>query len=109
MEFYASYSRGPKSLATLFNPNINATPIIEYQTHAVIASALNIELGGPAKFPTGKNTDIKICMPKLKFGPLPSEQDIQHALKLNSIAFSLWTVSIVLLPVIWGTLRILKG
>ncbi|MCL1050198.1 cobalamin biosynthesis protein [Shewanella abyssi] len=107
--FTLAIQGGPKSLATLCNPDINATPIIEYQTNAVIASALNIELAGPAKFSTGKSTEQKVSMPKLKYGPLPLDGDIQRALKLNSIAFSLWTVSIVLLPVIWGTLRILNG
>ncbi|PKH57622.1 cobalamin biosynthesis protein CbiB [Shewanella sp. Choline-02u-19] len=107
--FTLAIQGGPRSLATLFNPSINATPIIEYQTHAVIASALNIELGGPAKFPAGKNAETKVSMPKLKYGPLPTGGDIQRALKLNSIAFGLWTVSIILLPVIWGTLRIWQG
>ncbi|MFT5788985.1 MAG: adenosylcobinamide-phosphate synthase [Shewanella sp.] len=107
--FTLAIQGGPKSLATLLNPRINATPIIEYQTSAVIASALNIELAGPAKFSAGKNAEKKVSMPKLKYGPLPTDGDIQRALKLNSIAFSLWTVSIILLPVIWGSLRIFNG
>ncbi|MCL1095722.1 cobalamin biosynthesis protein CobD/CbiB [Shewanella kaireitica] len=107
--FTLAIQGGPKSLAVLLNPKINAAPMVEYQTSAVIASALNVELGGPAKFQCGKNADKKVILPKLKYGRLPEADDIQRALKLNSMAFGLWTFAIILLPAIWGTLRMLNG
>lgn len=107
--FTLAIQGGPKSLAVLLSPKVNAAPIVDYQTCAVIASALNVELGGPAKFQRSKNADEKVILPKLKYGRLPEANDIHRALKLNSIAFSLWTLTIVLLPMIWGTLRVLNS
>ena len=107
--FSLAIQGGPKSLAVLCNPKINATPIVEYQTNAVIACALQVELGGPAKFQSSKSGDAKVALPKLKYGRLPETVDIQRALKLNSMAFGLWVFTLILLPTIWATLRILNG
>ncbi|WP_299802065.1 cobalamin biosynthesis protein [uncultured Shewanella sp.] len=95
---------GPKSLATLLFPKINATPLNEYQTCEVVASALSIELGGPVKF---KQT--RVDMPKITYGDLPDEQSLLRAIKLNSVAFSLWALAIIILPTIWGILRVMQG
>ncbi|ABV86327.1 cobalamin biosynthesis protein [Shewanella pealeana] len=95
---------GPKSLATLFFPKIHATPLNEYQTCEVIACALSIELGGPVKF-----NQTRVDMPKLSYGALPDQQSLLKAIKLNSVAFSLWALAIVILPSIWGLLRVLQG
>ncbi|WOT04363.1 cobalamin biosynthesis protein CobD/CbiB [Shewanella youngdeokensis] len=99
---------GPKSFMALCNPRINATPIVEYQTNAVMACALNIELGGPAKFKTSSSIEQKVSMPKLCYGALPTHHDIQRALSFNSFAFALWTLAIVLLPSIWCLLRMIN-
>ncbi|ACJ30509.1 CobD-like protein [Shewanella piezotolerans WP3] len=107
--FSLALQGGPKSLAVLMNPKVNAPPIVEYQTSAVVACALRIELGGPAKFQSGNDTDKKVTFPKLKYGPLPGHADIQRALKLNSMAFGLWTFAIILLPTLWGALRVING
>ncbi|MGS0681360.1 cobalamin biosynthesis protein CobD/CbiB [Shewanella sp. 125m-7] len=95
---------GPKSLIILFRPNVNATPLNEYQTCEVVACALTIELGGPIKF-----KDVRVDSPKVSYGPLPDENDLLRAINLNSIAFSLWALAIVLLPGIWALLRVMQS
>ncbi|MCK8043715.1 cobalamin biosynthesis protein [Shewanella sp. 1CM18E] len=95
---------GPQSLAALFNPKVNGVPMNEYQTSEVVACALNIELGGPVKF-----NSVKVDMPKVSYGRHPNEDDVKSAVKLNSIAFSLWALAIIVLPGIWAALRILQG
>ncbi|GIU22589.1 cobalamin biosynthesis protein [Shewanella schlegeliana] len=95
---------GPKSLMRLLAPKVNTTPLNEYQTCEVVACALAIELGGPVKF-----NKEKVDMPKVTYGKLPDENDLLRAVKLNSVAFSLWTLAIVILPSIWGLLRVMQG
>ncbi|MGS0691100.1 cobalamin biosynthesis protein CobD/CbiB [Shewanella sp. 30m-9] len=95
---------GPKSLATLFRPKMNTTPLNEYQTCEVVACALAIELGGPIKF-----KELRVDTPKVSYGSLPDENDLVRAIKLNSIAFSLWALAIVVLPGIWALLRVMQG
>ncbi|MCL1144959.1 cobalamin biosynthesis protein [Shewanella sp. 10N.261.52.F9] len=95
---------GPKSIVALVNPKTTATPMNEYQTNEVVACALTIELGGPVKF-----NDVKVNMPKLCYGNHPNENSIRSALKLNSIAFSLWAIAIIVLPSIWALLRVIQG
>lgn len=95
---------GPKSLLTLFRPGSNSAPLNEFSTCEVAASVLKIELGGPLKF-----KETKINLPKMRFGPLPEDKDIGKALKLNSSAFTLWMSALVIIPVIWATLRYLQA
>ncbi|WP_028765996.1 cobalamin biosynthesis protein CobD/CbiB [Shewanella fidelis] len=95
---------GPQSLAAMFNPKVNGVPMNEYQTCEVVACALKIELGGPVKF-----NDLKVNMSKLNYGCHPQENDVQRALKINSIAFSLWALGIIVLPGIWAALRVIQS
>ncbi|MCG9729916.1 cobalamin biosynthesis protein [Shewanella sp. Isolate13] len=102
--FSLAIQGGPKSLIRLFVPKVNATPLNEYQTCEVVACALAIELGGPVKF-----KEERVDMPKVSYGQLPDENDLLRAVKLNSVAFSLWALAIVILPSIWGLLRVMQG
>ncbi|ABZ75619.1 cobalamin biosynthesis protein CbiB [Shewanella halifaxensis HAW-EB4] len=102
--FSLAIQGGPKSLMRLFAPKINATPLNEYQTCEIVACTLAIELGGPVKF-----KEERVDMPKVTYGKLPDENDLLRAIKLNSIAFSLWALAIVILPSIWGLLRVMQG
>jgi len=105
--FSLAIQGGPKSLIILLNPKINAMPIIEHQTTAVTASALNIELGGPAKFTPA--TQQKVMLPKLTYGRLPDLTDIQRALTLTTVATKLWVFTLVLIPCLWAVLRIINA
>ncbi|GIU41907.1 cobalamin biosynthesis protein CbiB [Shewanella sairae] len=95
---------GPKSLAALFNPKVNAVPMNEYQANEVMACALTVELGGPVKF-----NDTRIEMSKINYGRHPTAEDVLMAIKINSIAFALWVSAIVILPGLWGALRLLQN
>ncbi|MFT5704193.1 MAG: adenosylcobinamide-phosphate synthase [Shewanella sp.] len=95
---------GPRSLATLFKPvSLNGLIYHEFQTYAIAASVLNIELGGPMKF-----NGVRVNTTKLCYGPLPEQNAIPNAIKLTRMSYAIWIGFVILIPLLWAGLRYLQ-
>lgn len=96
---------GPRALAKLFSIPKNHPALRGYILSVnLVASILQIELGGPQKL-AGQRIDI----PRISYGPLPTSDTITPALKLTSRACAIWFSFIILLPLLWAGLRWLQS
>ncbi|MGI2181459.1 cobalamin biosynthesis protein CobD/CbiB [Shewanella oncorhynchi] len=96
---------GPKAFAKLFRAPKNHHAIRGYVLSVnLVASILRIELGGPQKF-----AGVRINVDKLCYGPQPTSDDITPAIKLTSRACAIWFSFIIILPLLWASLRWLQS
>ncbi|QFU21671.1 cobalamin biosynthesis protein [Shewanella eurypsychrophilus] len=102
--FSLAIQGGPKTVLMLFNPLPNKGASYNcLNTCAIAASTLHIELGGPMKF-----NNQRVDAPRLVYGPKPDSHSISTAIKLASTGYTIWLSFIVLVPILWASLRYMQ-
>lgn len=98
---------GLKSIWSSIAPPANRQQLNNhYDSYALAANLLKIELGGPQQFvENGKN--IRVDLAKVKAGPLPDHRHISQAITITQTANLFWISLTLLLPLIWVGLRFL--
>ena len=92
---------GPSALTKLFTaPKNHPTIRSDILCVNIVANILRIELGGPQKF-----AGIRINVDKFRYGQQPNSDAIAPAIKLTTRACAIWFSFIILLPVLWASLR----
>ncbi|QYJ78005.1 cobalamin biosynthesis protein CobD/CbiB [Shewanella acanthi] len=96
---------GPTSFSKLFTLPKNHPGVRGYVMSVnMVASILQIELGGPQKL-AGQRVEIA----KVVYGPQPHFDAIAPAVQLTSRASGIWFGFITLLPILWAGLRYLQS
>lgn len=101
--FTLAIQGGPGAVVQLLRPTKSPLPINNHlATCALAAKVLNTELGGPQKF-AGQRVDIA----RIGTGPKPTPHTITAALRLLRLSKGIWVLSVLLIPCLWATLRLL--
>lgn len=96
---------GPRALVKLFRVPKNHPALRSYILCVdLVASILKIELGGPQRF-----SGLRIDVTKIIYGPQPNHEAIAPAILLTSRACAIWFSFIIILPVLWASLRWLQS